>query len=647
MKFGRQLSELVDPKFRNYCVAYNMLKSFIRETDGKAGRVIQTIQDVTSAAVPFLPPAPAEQLPSVLFQEALNAELDKLNQFSELEQETLLGELRSIIRKARVIDHESRDSLVAIEELKGALEKVSEEICAFWGFISLNYTAFRKITKKEAKVHRTSSASWFMANVARAPFMTIDFDRLLVACSIGYELLRSPQPQIESTPVARISSGSSSRLVSAWISPDDLWQVKVALARVMSLELVMQPGSRQGLLDTILGTTSSGSRQPGSIQTFQRVHAEYLDTPWFEFYKDQASGKTHRGFQVEIVGDAATISLPSGSTFTTTINVWEEVWGSGAESQGLLDRDALEEIKALKKEGVVQMVDCEYSRYVYYYEDTNHGFIEVRLEENSEFTPYTSNEKLEDKNSKFTGHALYISVPKSAPRELPEWLNEIVGMPGVTEVPNFTKRVHGLFVYADNKVGSGVPAPSWATQKIRPLQASPRVGRPVSLEEPVPMSVSPVPPKLQLITHPEATARPVRDRLTQAKREATSFVSWIFGGGKHRRSSPLIRDAIIKIEPKSFFACERNLLDWTHTCVVVSGLAALHGGLPGLVISLIPVLILAWESRLFRVRNAHMMEKEASGYADQFGPQLLFAALVCLAADMFVNAVYVLVVPVA
>jgi hypothetical protein len=42
-----------------------------------------------------------------------------------------------------------------------------------------------------------------------------------------------------------------------------------------------------------------------------------------------------------------------------------------------------------------------------------------------------------------------------------------------------------------------------------------------------------------------------------------------------------------------------------------------------------------------------MLEKEASGYEDQFGPQLLFAALVCLAAVMFVNAVYVLVVPVA
>ena len=648
MKFGHQLSELVDPKFRNYCLSYNMLKGYIRGADSKSVNVIQTISDVTSAAVPYLPQAPAEQLQSVQFQEVLTNELEKLNKFSELEQETLLTDLRAVVRKAHALDRSLPDSDAAVELLRTETDRIASEICAFAGFVNLNHTAFRKITKKEAKVHRTSTAAWFMANVARAPFMTVDFDRLLTAMSICYELLRSSQPAIESTPVARGPSRPN-RVLSAWIASEDLWQVKVALAKVMSLELVVQGGSRQGLLETVLAPTARRGKE-SAVQAHHNVEASYFDTPWLEFYRDQASGKQPSGFQVESEGEAVTVSLPSGNRFTVASNVWTEIWSTGAKScEDILVRHCAVELKSLVKAGVVPLVECSYTRYVFHCEDESHGQLEVRVEEDGSFT--SGKEKLVDKHSKFQGHALYVSLPSSSAAELPDWLLDITGLPGVTEVPNFTKRVHGLFVYADNRIGAGIPFPSWVVQKAgnlkgRPLQGSPRVSRPASVDQNL-MSLSPPPPRLEPILtdimQPVSLGASVlakaNSTLRLAMREGRSYGAWLVGNSAIHKSPRIqIRDSIVKIEPKSFFACERTLLDWTHTCVVVTGLAALHGGVVGITVAVIPILVLLWETRLYRVRNMYMVEKEGTGYSDRFGPVLLFVALVCLAVDILMKS---------
>ena len=615
MKFGRQLSELVDPKFRTYCVSYNMLKTFIRDPDVKTGKVIQTIQDVTSAAVPYLPHAPAEQIPSVLFQEALGGELEKVNRFSELEQEAILTDLRGVIRRIYGLDRSSPSFAGAAESISSEVDRIAEEACAFAGFVNLNYTAFRKITKKEAKVHRTSSAAWFMANVARAAFMNVDFERLLSAISICYELLRSSHAAIESTPMARVALDSD-RVMSAWIAGDDLWEVKVALSKVMSLELFVPGGSRQGLLDAIVA--SGRKSKDTSVLGHCEVTATYFDTPWLESYKEQVTGHVPRGFQTESDGSSTIVSLPSGNRFTVASTQWGDMLALKDQPE---DPDCALELSKLISSGYTPMVTCEYSRYVFYTCDEEYGQIEVRVEEQAAFRH--SGDKLEDKHSKFTGHALYIS----ASRELPEWLTDITGMPGVTEVPHFSKRVHGLFLYADRAIGAGVPCPSWAIQrstagKVRPLHT-----RPVTFDEPKTGDHSALPELVQV------------QQPTSCTTQVMHFVKRLMGTSTSPKAKALqIRDAMIKIEPKSFFACERNLLDWTHTCVVVSGLAALHGGLIGLVLAVVPIIILVWETRLHRVRNAEMMAKEGVDYSDAIGPYLLFAVLICLCLAVVVDS---------
>ena len=602
MKFGLQLSELIDPKFRPYCVAYNKLKSFIHESDSKSARVIQTIQDVTSAVVPYLPAAPPEHIPSVRFQEALTIELDKVNTFAQLECETLLTDLRTVVRKIRSIDRGSASADAAMDSMRSELDIIAAEICAFAGFVSINYTAFRKITKKEAKVHRTSSAAWFMANVARAPFMTVDFDRILTGLSMVFELLRSPQICLDPPAVSTDQRKSLDRVLSAWISMEDLWEVKIALSRNMSLQLFAQGGSRSVIIDNVL---SAGTKK--AVLGHNRIRCLYFDTPWLESYKTQIeSGMKNKGFQAEFEGESVSITLPTGNSFSTSISTWEDLWMRNGQGK-TLDPESVEQIKALKKAGYEPLVECTFSRYVFRYEDATFGTIEVRVEEDAVFSyALGTKDQLEDKNSKFTRHTLYIKTPKSAPKELPEWLTDITGMPGVTEIANFAKRTHGLFVYADNRIGVGVPPPAWAIQKtntvrLRPVQPSP------------------------IVTE-------LRDINMENERSPVA-------GNESRKIQ--VRDAIIKIEPKSFFACERNLLDWTHTCVVVTGLAALQGGMIGHIVMVFPIFILLWETYLHRVRNTNMLNKDDGEYSDVIGPPLLLCSLLGLCLNLFLSAFFI------
>lgn len=526
MKFGHQLTELVDPKFRNYCISYNMLKGFIADTDSKRPLVLQTIQDVTLAAVPFLPPAHAEQLPSVRFQEALNGELDKINTFSELEQDTLLSDLTVLQRRMR--------STKKREVLRADADRISNELCAFASFVDLNYTAFRKITKKESKVHKTSSSSWFMANVARAPFMTVDFDHMVSLLASCYSLLRSDRP---TDPVVR----TSSRVRSAWVSTKDLVQVKVALARAMQL-----------------------------VRPSVSMISQYYDTPWLDSYKAQLASNIESGYQVDqLVGsEVASSSVPKN---------------------------------------FVPLVDCQYRRSLWRAPDAE---IEIMLDEGATFNIHSGSKKrLDSSPALFEGHALYVTTSNST--ELPDWLlDTILGLPGVTEIPQFTKRLHGIYLYAESTIG-GVPRPSWVSKQ------------PVLIQ------------KQQLITSQSAPVAPATRQASPTIRGKTKqLANWILGNTQSMAGK---RDTILKIEPKSFFACERNLLDWIHVSVILVGLAALHGGTVGCLAGLVPCILLLWETRVFRRRNSAMMEKDTIDYSDSVGPQILFVVLMLLTGDVLVG----------
>ncbi|PFH34940.1 vacuolar transporter chaperone VTC2 [Besnoitia besnoiti] len=76
-------------------------------------------------------------------------------------------------------------------EVEGVLEAQSHEIVFLDSFVRLNFTGFRKITKKYDKHNRSSAASWYMSRVVRQDFMNLNFTLLLTNLASGYASLRS------------------------------------------------------------------------------------------------------------------------------------------------------------------------------------------------------------------------------------------------------------------------------------------------------------------------------------------------------------------------------------------------------------------------------------------------------------------------
>ncbi len=120
------------------------------------------------------------------------------------------------------------------------------------------------------------------------------------------------------------------------------------------------------------------------------------------------------------------------------------------------------------------------------------------------------------------------------------------------------------------------------------------------------------------------------------------------------------RDAVVQVEPKTFFANERTLLDWASFCVMIGSVAlGIINYQPsslyeqqsytvfGQLLMIIPLFFLLYALYQFRARQRLLMQKaiSISGHYDRIGPALLTGMLcgltVCTALATLVNEIHV------
>ena len=183
MKFGRELTESTHPSFRNYYIAYKDLKQAIKIITGEAlpsddviglsSPIIELLQRQTAAGDHL---GRVSRTAESQFQELLDYELNKINNFTNVQFAVLTEEIREVLY--RLSHGESADSLSTI------ISDLSEEIVAFDEYIRLNLTGFRKALKKFDKWNKSDSSNWFLQRVVRSDFMTIQIDKLLLGLSL-------------------------------------------------------------------------------------------------------------------------------------------------------------------------------------------------------------------------------------------------------------------------------------------------------------------------------------------------------------------------------------------------------------------------------------------------------------------------------
>jgi hypothetical protein len=96
-----------------------------------------------------------------------------------------------------------------------------------------------------------------------------------------------------------------------------------------------------------------------------------------------------------------------------------------------------------------------------------------------------------------------------------------------------------------------------------------------------------------------------------------------------------IRKALVRVEPKTFFANERVLLDWIHVALVLSGVAALRGGAAAVWLAAASVLVVGVGLRNFLRRKQLLLGKATSGYFSLVQPVILGLAIAVLVASRY------------
>ena len=256
MKFGRKIIESAHPSFRNYYLSYEDLKLAIKVITG------QQTSDLLGGSVPLLELSSTRQFarsPESQFQELLDNELNKINNFSNVEFSVLMEEIREVLYK---LMHAPAGDMNTIRE---TIESIREEIVAFDEYIRLNFTGFRKALKKFDKWNESNSSNWFLQRVMRSDFMLVNIDRLLMGLSVAERKLRG----VSSAP--QLAGGKRTKF---FIPPDEFVSIECELMKHMQIVYVgTTPGvqTTNQLVEGYLHSVALRSSQFGEVSQMEHV----------------------------------------------------------------------------------------------------------------------------------------------------------------------------------------------------------------------------------------------------------------------------------------------------------------------------------------------------------------------------------------
>ncbi|KAF7456705.1 putative vacuolar transporter chaperone [Cryptosporidium felis] len=310
MKFSKKLQHYVNQKYSQHYLSYKELKKAIKLITG-SDTSSYTINEVTSnfgniraLAGPTYRPAESR------FMDLLNHELDKINSFSNIMYSDIKDSLKEIQEYTFQIGADlglnfNQDSLPEkipgqssvgndtgnspsnvlfqvgiskelLEDLVSPLEEQLEnrgnDLVFLESYQQLNYTGFRKITKKYDKMNKSSSSSWYLARLARESFMNLNLDLLLEKLSNCYSRIQELKKALKLRELGRgeerveqFASQDSPEVHSKHlILAEDVMKVKVLLAKTVPLVSV-------GLLTIQDGERLPPASSPQSSLSSQRV----------------------------------------------------------------------------------------------------------------------------------------------------------------------------------------------------------------------------------------------------------------------------------------------------------------------------------------------------------------------------------------
>ena len=235
MKFGKTLDELVYAAYRSYYLAYSDLKEAIKIITGE---VIPSEEDLTSSS-PLIDLLVKRDggfrrlTPEAQFQDLLDHELNKVNNFSQVQFQVLLEEIRDLLYRISALS-----ASASRVDMRDSINTLKAEVIAFDGFIRLNFSGFRKALKKFDKCNKSNSSNWFLQRVVRSPFMGIQMDKLIhgiAVLELQYLSIGTKQIKVSAKPSDLIIYNDPGKFSRSkfFIPPEELVRVEMDILKKM------------------------------------------------------------------------------------------------------------------------------------------------------------------------------------------------------------------------------------------------------------------------------------------------------------------------------------------------------------------------------------------------------------------------------
>jgi SPX domain protein involved in polyphosphate accumulation len=270
MKFGKVLAKHASdyPRYKNYFISYKELKVAInnmKESNASINAAESHLQDL------------------------LNRELEKVNNFADLQAESLDGQLQGLHRAISKPDVTEEQ----VDNVEASLDNLADEIVFLDFFVQVNSTGFRKITKKCDKHLGTSFSTVFMSRVLRERFserfMKLETDKLLGFLATCYEEWRGCCKKLtratsDATFEAEEERGGTAKF---WMNPDQATRAKVLILKYMNNASAVETTTPQHIIRRRMSGGVDQLAVPGVAK--QQTHV-YLDNAAGVQYKERFAG---------------------------------------------------------------------------------------------------------------------------------------------------------------------------------------------------------------------------------------------------------------------------------------------------------------------------------------------------------------------
>lgn len=478
MKFGKQLETLALPKFRGYYVRYKELKKAIKVFTGQE-RTQATVEEVTHWTSNFLRLGPNPNVPpEARLQEVLQAEVDRVSKFAELEEGSLRSQLAQLAEESKSCSGTETNAA-----LRRKLNELGEGIVQLHQFAQLNFSGFRKVLKKYDKWSGSSVMPWFMPKVARAPMMTVKYDELITTLSSIASNLRSSGAPIQ-TPSATPAVGptkdrpdldpsfkATGEMVFLVDPKDTIW-VKVELAKRMDWTAAAwtAPGSSQqerthmSVLDTsdlaVYRSCVSGTSTPLASVHLRRSNNDLVSVAHSVPGQERAEVLvSHAEVSKLLAGRTATPSRPSFSSLNSITR--SEVLSAVSPKMEAAAEETLRAAGSTVSAAKLAVVaSASYMRSVGVDKADEITFLldeDVRMGQMKEWDkpPATS--------ETFPYDVLTFSLsPAAQSKDLPKWISRVYNSAQLLQVSGFSKAAHA--VARCHLVNAQLPEPHWYRQ---------------------------------------------------------------------------------------------------------------------------------------------------------------------------------------